>query len=91
MATPKTNQSKRNSAIMDIDNLWWELLKENMQDPELRKNTAFMNVVRQALKDQQVEISGEVPKDSPMADVLKNLQDRGLPVFDSSGRPAVFN
>lgn len=88
--TKKSNTNKRNDSIMEIDTLWWELLKENLQDPDLRKNTAFMNVVRQALKDQQVEISGEIPKDSPMADVLKNLQERGLPVFDN-GKPAVFN
>lgn len=84
------SKSTRNKAIMEIDTLWWELLAENMRDPELRKNTAFMNVVRQALKDQQVEIGGEIPKDSPMRDVLKELQERGLPVFDG-GKPAVFN
>lgn len=85
-----SKKNKRNDSIMEIDNLWWELLKENLQDPDLRKNTAFMNVVRQALKDQQVEISGEIPKDSPMADVLKNLHERGLPVFEN-GKPMVFN
>ena len=81
--------SKRKDAILELDTLWWELLKENMQDPDLRKNTAFMNVVRQALKDQQVEIS-ELPKDSPMNDVLRELQSRGLPVF-RDGKPAVLN
>lgn len=81
--------SKRKDAILELDTLWWELLKENMQDPDLRKNTAFMNVVRQALKDQQVEVS-ELPKDSPMNDVLRELQNRGLPVF-RDGKPAVLN
>ena len=52
-----------------------ELLRQDLSDPE-KRTPAFMNVVRQFLKDNNINCNGE---DN---DVLKDIRDR-LPVFSA--------
>lgn len=75
----------RREKIFELDELWWDLLLENIRDPDMRKSTQFMNVIRQVLEKQQLEFS-EVPEDGPVRDLIKELEDRGLPVFHEGVR-----
>lgn len=81
----KKNLDVRKEKIHELDALWWDLLLENIKDPEMRKSTQFMNVVRQVLEKQQLEFT-EVPKDGPVRGLIEELEKRGMPVFHEGVR-----
>lgn len=85
MTATKTRKDK----AIALDDAYLDILLVHIKDPDMAANTAFLSIVRQTLKDKQIELS-EPPKDGPVKDILKELQDRGLPVFES-GRRAVLN
>lgn len=70
---------KINSAIIDqIAQLEVDALLEGLNDPELRRNPAFLDKVRRFLKENQLQTTPETPG---VAELMKRQQTTDIPIF----------
>lgn len=70
---------KINSALVDqIAQLEVDALLEGLNDPELRRNPAFLDKVRRFLKENQLQTTPETPG---VAELLKKQQTTDIPIF----------
>lgn len=70
---------KINSAIIDqIAQLEVDALLEGLNDPEMRRNPAFLDKVRRFLKENQLQTTPETPG---VAELMKRQQTTDIPIF----------
>lgn len=70
---------KINSALVDqIAQLEVDALLEGLNDPELRRNPAFLDKVRRFLKENQLQTTPETPG---VAELMKRQQTTDIPIF----------
>lgn len=70
---------KINGAIIDqIAQLEVDALLEGLNDPELRRNPAFLDKVRRFLKENQLQTTPETPG---VAELMKRQQITDIPIF----------
>ena len=70
---------KINSAIIDqIAQLEVDALLNGLNDPELRRNPAFLDKVRRFLKENQLQTTPETPG---VAELMKKQQTTDIPIF----------
>lgn len=70
---------KINSALVDqIAQLEVDALLEGLNDPELRRNPAFLDKVRRFLKENQLQTTPETPG---VAELMKRQQTIDIPIF----------
>lgn len=70
---------KINEALVDqIAQLEVDALLEGLNDPELRRNPAFLDKVRRFLKENQLQITPETPG---VAELMKKQQTTSIPIF----------
>lgn len=70
---------KIDSALVDqIAQLEVDALLDGLNDPELRRNPAFLDKVRRFLKENQLQTTPETPG---VAELLKKQQTTDIPIF----------
>lgn len=70
---------KIDSALVDqIAQLEVDALLEGLNDPELRRNPAFLDKVRRFLKENQLQTTPETPG---VAELMKKQQTTDIPIF----------
>ena len=70
---------KINSALVDqIAQLEVDALLEGLNDPELKRNPAFLDKVRRFLKENQLQTTPETPG---VAELMKRQQTTEIPIF----------
>jgi hypothetical protein len=75
--------SKIDSALIDqIAQLEVDSLLEGLNDPELRKNPAFLDKVRKFLKENDLKTTPETPG---VDELMKKQETTEIPVFRESG------
>lgn len=70
---------KINSATIDqIAQLEVDALLDGLNDPELKRNPAFLDKVRRFLKENQLQTTPETPG---VAELMKKQQTTDIPIF----------
>ena len=70
---------KIDSALVDqIAQLEVDALLEGLNDPELRRNPAFLDKVRRFLKENQLQTTPETPG---VAELMKKQHTTDIPIF----------
>lgn len=70
---------KIDSVLVDqIAQLEVDALLDGLNDPELRRNPAFLDKVRRFLKENQLQTTPETPG---VAELLKKQQTTEIPIF----------
>lgn len=70
---------KIDGALVDqIAQLEVDALLEGLNDPELRRNPAFLDKVRRFLKENQLQTTPETPG---VAELMKRQQTTDIPIF----------
>lgn len=71
--------TKINSAVIDqIAQLEVYALLDGLEDPELRRNPAFLDKVRRFLKENQLQTT---PETQGVAELMKKQQTTDIPIF----------
>ena len=78
---------KIDGALVDqIAQLEVDALLEGLNDPELRRNPAFLDKVRKFLKENQLQTTPETPG---VAELMKKQKTTEIPIFEEAAHFAM--